>query len=394
MKRGRLAFVFDGTWIEHLPMAHELISALQANEWIVDVYNVPNNDPAVPKPSFTTKEAYPRGKFWPLKQGLAWLPARPYDGFISSCGAGIRCAGIWARLHRRPLAMLSDEITTTASPLWRKRESLAHQQCEFTIVPDLCRWDFLRQLNALSTDAEVMELPNSPIRAASREDALARRAAWGLNAQDTCLLALGGFDEPYGIERFTQAIPSIPQDVRIIIHERIRMGAAFRALADLVARRYTNVHFSTQPVSYEAVGELAAAADIGIALYSDIDTNFALMGKASGKICYFLANSVPIIHESFENLAFISAASAGEAAHSPTQILNSLEKIRGDLDGYKHRAGALFDKEINPDRYLHAICQRIAQWQHSDTQRHRSFWQRKPSPRSSNGHGKASSAVG
>lgn len=361
MKRqGKLAFISGGMWLAHLPMVVELIRALELRGWVVDVYNTPPSD-TVPVSPAREIPAYPRGRIWPWRMALHHACRHPYSGYIGSKDVGITCASLLGKASRRPVAFMSDELLVHEKRMNHKPSWPMHTA--FTIVPDLCRWGHLRDQYGFPACSKVYELPNAPRKAGNPADIAAFRSAWGVGKGELCLLSIGGISDRYGVGRFFAAIPDATTKVKVVVHDRVTRDDSYKAMARLLEQGNPRLHFSLSTVEYDLVPSLAGAGDIGIALYDGGQGPWtALMGKASGKIAYFLANGVPVIHEDFDNLRYITEAGAGIGVHDPASITAALTKIVEDLPGYRTRARALFDARLRPDEPLAAICDEIEGW--------------------------------
>ncbi len=61
------------------------------------------------------------------------------------------------------------------------------------------------------------------------------------------------------------------------------------------AGRTRGRHYVSEPLPSELLDYAVSSADVGLALYDSAKENDRLMGTASGKLCLYLKNGLPVV---------------------------------------------------------------------------------------------------
>ena len=108
----------------------------------------------------------------------------------------------------------------------------------------------------------------------------------------------------------------------------------------------SNLLFSLSPVPYEELPAFLASADIGIALYRDLGSNFTLISSASGKLAHYLKSGLPVVVNSYPGVSkIVKQYNCGIAIDGPDQLQEAISNI---FDNYQQmHSGAYLCYEDN-----------------------------------------------
>ena len=82
-----------------------------------------------------------------------------------------------------------------------------------------------------------------------------------------------------------------------------------------------------------------SSADVGLALYDSVKDNDRIMGTASGKLCLYLKNGLPVVTSRLPCFAWVEREGVGMCASSPRDVRAAIEAAAAD--SRRLSAGAL-----------------------------------------------------
>jgi hypothetical protein len=322
-----VAFVIEHAYVDALACFREPIKALAARGYGVDVYL--RLSPWHPQPTFIEPEI----RLIPLEisySGIARLVARlvsrrpRYAVVFTVPQWSLHCTTMATRLTRTPVAYISDEIRTTGS---RARERREHQRCAFTIALSDERASFVRELNRLPADHPIYVVPNAQPGPAGRQPSQYYQDLLGI-APDRCLLlhaggmawsplaaladSAAGWNECQPALVFQGRLPSE-------MHGRAHRGSVW----------YSPITLPADLMNYAV-----SSARIGLALYDDAKANDRLMGTASGKLCLYMRNALPVITTRLDCFEWLEREHCGLRVGSADEIPDAARAIEADYDTY------------------------------------------------------------
>jgi hypothetical protein len=121
-------------------------------------------------------------------------------------------------------------------------------------------------------------------------------------------------------------------------------------LVELAEARYP-VRFQLEPLPYDRVDDVVAAADIGIALYRSESPNFRYCGKGSGKLNRYLRAGKPVIVDRNASLEWVADRGAGVVVDGPHEIPAAIERITSDYDRFAAATARCFDADLAFDTH-------------------------------------------
>jgi hypothetical protein len=322
-----VAFVLEHAYVDALACFREAIKAFAAHGYRVDVY-MPLS-PWHPSPTFVDPAirliplsiTYP-GTFRLVRQLVTRRPR--YAAVVTVPQWSLHYAAMATRLSRTPLVYLSDELRTTGH---RARERREHQQCAFTIALSEERATYVREANGLSPDHPMYIVPNAPPGPAARQTSRYYQDFLGVPSDRSILLHAGGMGwGPVGA--LADAAAAWGDDQPALVFQG-RLPSEMRGRA-----HRGSVWFSPLTLPADLLNYAASSARIGLALYDDTKVNDRLMGTASGKLCLYMRNALPVITTRQECFAWLERERCGVRVGSVDEIPDAARAIEADYDTY------------------------------------------------------------
>jgi hypothetical protein len=331
-----VAFVIEHAYVDALACFREPIKAFAARGAHVDVYT--RLTTSHPVPTFSN----PRIRVIPLDVSyggairlVARLAAhRPrYAVVLAAPQWGLYWAVAASTMSRAPIAYISDELiidselTTAGQRRWKARERRAHQRCAFTIALSQDRADFLRGLNRLAGDHPMYVVPNSAPGPAVRQPSHFYQELLGLPPDRCVILHAGGMGwQP--AEALAAAAATWGDAAPAIVFQG-RLPTQMRARESRGA-----VWYSPTTLPADLLDHAVSSAHIGLALYDAHKTNDRLMGTASGKLCLYMKNALPVITTRLACFDWVEREGCGVRVQTIDEIPAAARAICADYDRY------------------------------------------------------------
>ena len=340
---GDVAFVIEHAYVDALACFREPIKAFAARGYGVDVYL--RLSPWHPMPIFMS----PRIRLIPLEVSYAGslkliahlIARRPRYAVVFAVPQwSLHVAMLAARVSGAPVAYISDELRTTGK---RARERRDHARCAFTIALSRERAAFLRELNALPSDHPIYIVPNAPPGPVGRQPS-----------------------------RYFQDLLGIPDGRCLLLHAGGMGWRPVMALADAAARwdetqpalvfqgrlpsemdgrgHRGSVWFSPITLPADLLNYATSSARIGLALYDDAKANDRLMGTASGKLCLYMRNGLPVITTRLDCFTWVESEGCGVRVDSIEAIPDAARAIEADYDRYACNVRRYYAEHLDFDR--------------------------------------------
>lgn len=356
-----IAFVIEHAYVDALACFREPIKAFAARGHRVDVYT--RVTATHPMPAF----ADPRVRLIPLDvsyPGAARLVARlashrpRYSLLLTVPQWSLRCAVMAGALSAVPVAYISDELivdeelTTDAQRRWKARERRSHARCAFTIALSQERADVLREVNRLPPDHPMHVVPNSGPGPAVRLPSHFYQELLELPAGRRVLLHAGGMgwrpaEALAGVATtWDGAAPAIVFQGRLPAQMRTRVSRGA-------------VWYSPTTLPSELLDHAVSSADIGLVLYDDTKTNDRLMGTASGKLCLYMKNGLPVITTRLDCFAWVEREGCGICIDHVDQIPSAARTICGEYDRYAANVRRYFDQHLDFARTFQPVLRAV-----------------------------------
>lgn len=124
--------------------------------------------------------------------------------------------------------------------------------------------------------------------------------------------------------------------------------------------RSANVDLSTDPVPFDEVNDVIAAADIGIALYPNAEANSRCSAFASEKVARYLQCGLPFIAFRSEDYECLQARTGCcELVDSYAEVPDAVQKIVDDYGRYARGAAAAFADCYAHERTVPALLREL-----------------------------------
>ncbi|MCC7417766.1 MAG: hypothetical protein IT176_11565 [Acidobacteria bacterium] len=350
------AFVIPHPYVDALACFREPIKAMADAGWRIDLYTLVT--PSHPAPFFGRArvrliplEMTRTGTLRLLSQLIARRPR--YRWIVSVPQWGLYVSSIASRIAHVPIACISDELKveaeaeTEAQRRWKIRERRAHRRCRWTMALTEARADFIREENRLAAGHPMAIVPNAPpgparrLRSRYYHDALdlpdgarillhAGSLWWGTANALIASAREWTFD---AVVVFQGRLPSQAEGWRDSARVRLAPGVLPAALLD----------------------HAVSSASIGLAMYDTTIANNRLMGAASGKVCLYLKNRLPVIATRGSDLEWIEREGCGVCVASVAEIPAAAARIWGAYDTYADAAARVFDRALEFNGRFRAV---------------------------------------
>lgn len=346
-----VAFVIEHAYVDALACFREPIKYFAAQGMQVDVYL--RITPHHPVPNFLDQHV----RLIPLDvtvAGAARLVAtlvarRPrYAAIFTVPQWSLYWSTVVGRMTGTPVAYISDELfvdaelTTASQRKWKARERRAHRRCAFTIALSPDRAAYLRTLNALPPPDQhpVYIVPNSAPAPSVRSASHYYRDVLGLPSDRPILLHAGGMGWAPA-ESLAVAAAGWGDSGPAIVFQG-RLPAQMRDRQNRGA-----VYFSPTTLPAALLDYAVSSADIGLALYDDRKMNDRLMGTASGKLCLYMKNALPVITTRLECFEWVEREGCGVRVGTMDEIPAAVRAIREGYDGFACNVRRFYDAHLD-----------------------------------------------
>jgi hypothetical protein len=324
-----VAFVIEHPYIDALACFREPIKALAARGYGVDVYL--RFTAWHPVPTFTDRnirfiaiDVTHAGTATLLMQLLSRRPR--YAVIFTVPQWSLHWTTVAARLTRTPVAYISDELRTDETRQ-KGRERREHGQCAFTVALSPERAEYIRELNGLPADHPIYVVPNAPPGPAERVTSHYYQDLHGIPYDRLLLLHAGsmGWSPIAGL--VAAASEWGPDQPALVFQGRLPTEmVSFHARG--------SVWFSQTSLPADLLNYATSSAHIGLALYDGVKANDRLMGTASGKLCLYMRNALPVITTRLDCFEWVERKRCGIRVASVDEIPDAARSIARDYDAY------------------------------------------------------------
>lgn len=208
-------------------------------------------------------------------------------------------------------------------------------------------------------------LPNSSF--ATEDETLAKnvgnffREKFNLNRQEFPYLIVqaGMINDAVLAKTIAEVFNHIDDGYALIFHERKERKEEEPYIQSLRKLNSKNLFLSLQPVPYEEVDRVYAAATIGLAFYANLGNDYALISMASGKLAEYLKHGKPVLVSNLPSLCkLVDEYQFGIVINNPSdseEIKTAIQQILSDFDTYSKNAKACFATEFDFGKKMEPI---------------------------------------
>jgi glycosyltransferase involved in cell wall biosynthesis len=273
--------------------------------------------------------------------------------------------------NHNPLIYLSLEINylfnnSNIYTKWVKNEERKiHSRCDYTIIQDKVRLQFLCIENNLDFHKiRFLLLPNSPRPNFTFNcfDNNYFKKKYSLKQSDFIVLSAGMISDEVHSYEVVQSLLNLNDNIFLILHERKSLDLKTDIyLNSLLALNARNLLLSLEPVEYRNIDFIFASADIGLAIYnSKYGINYSNILYASGKISHYLKFGKPIIVNDLPGmLEFINETQCGIIVNDLSDIHSAVLEIKNNYLWYSKNAYKAYCSHFNFDKYCKDIISNI-----------------------------------
>lgn len=291
---------------------------------------------------------------------FAW---RRYCAFSATAEDPLPIAACLAKLHRKPMIALVDEIKSGSyvgdrSARWKALCKWAIRSASLCIVNDESRVALVRDYSGRAADREVLVYPGC-FRSPPPVDIVAierMRAIWGARADDLVVGVSGGVNLTAGFDWVHRA--TARTDHAFLLVQPVNLDP----FTDYLLRSAVSAgrgYVEKQRLSWYEAWVSAAACDVGIAIYRNSAPQFQRMGISSNRLCMYLAMGVPVIASRQESFQFIEDFNCGVLVNGEDEVAEALSSVRKNLTAMRNGTMRATREHIRADSRYRTLVGRI-----------------------------------
>jgi len=298
------------------------------------------------------------------------LAEKKYAFVIATDPQGLAAAGHVLELVDCPLVYLSfeilfkDELTDPKDLRLKEKECELSQRAALVIVQDERRGTLLARENGIPP-GRFIYLPNAPSGPSRNGKSTFLLQRFAIPREKIIVLHAGSFAEwTHGEELCNQAHEWDDRFV-LVVHTRHRPGNDPYLAKIAAACDPRRVKFSTEPLPFDAYGELISGCDIGLVLYKPLPGKFTQknimeIGLSSGKFSWFMRHGKPVVASNIPTYQQLCASEKiGVVAEDIRALGASLERLSATLPDYSRRCLSFFDSSLAFERHAPGVIKAI-----------------------------------
>lgn len=266
--------------------------------------------------------------------------------------------------HRQKFIYLSLELIhpkTLGKLTWitgivNNLERLAYRNAEAVVIQDEDRFKTLCEYNQYQ-HPKVFYLPNSPSSSkslpSSPPDQNYFRELFNLSEEQLpyIILQAGQISDEVCAKSLAKTFNSINDKYALVFHSSEKRKSDDTYIKSLREVNSKNLLLSLEPVPYEQINRVFASATIGLAFYRGIDSNYAQISMASGKLPEYLKQGKPVLVNNIESLVKLNEKyQFGVVVNdisNPSEMEAAIETILRNYTSYSDNAITCFEKEFD-----------------------------------------------
>jgi len=137
----------------------------------------------------------------------------------------------------------------------------------------------------------------------------------------------------------------------LIYHNRMKINKKRDYTKQVINANTRNLYLSEMVYDFEDIEYAYKGIEIGIACYNPYNEDLKLIGKASGKLNFYMTYGIPVIVNNLPGLAdLIEKYNCGvviDDVENSDQWQNAINKIMSDYEGYKSRVAECYKQEFD-----------------------------------------------
>ena len=349
---GDVAFVVSHSYVDALACFREPIKYLADRGWGVDLYTVLASSHAAPNFQRSNVQLRPvtQTRLGWMRLLLQLLFRRPrYRAIFTVPQWSLRVARLAAAIRGIPLVYISDEIIveseqrTDAQRARKRQERRDHQRCAATLALTPERAAFIRAENRVPASQPTFIVPNSAPGPAVRLRSRYYQDVLDIPEEAFVLLHAGGVSWPPALRLAEIAAGWTDPGVVLVYQGRRRDEVTGQR--DHPSLRYNPIVLPSDLLDYAV-----SSANVGLALYPEAKANDRLMSVASGKLCLYLKNCLPVITTRQRCFDWVERSGCGLSVARPEDVLDAAREIRRNYASFAEAARRHYDAHLDFER--------------------------------------------
>lgn len=201
-------------------------------------------------------------------------------------------------------------------------------------------------------DKKVVYLPNDSLPLSSKSKKVDVVKQFKNNIpKDKCICANIGMisDAVYSYE-IAKVFSNLDNAI-LLFHDRLKIKLKHKYIKSIADLKSPNIYFSKMLYDFDELELVYKPIDIGIACYSGMNNDHSVIGKSSGKLCFYLKYSKPVIVNRQEGLSDViekyNCGAVIDDVEDVSQWRNAINTIMSDYEGYKSRVEECYKQEFD-----------------------------------------------
>ncbi len=248
---------------------------------------------------------------------------------------------------------LSLELPST-SEIYTEKQCEMFNRMKVVMVQDDNRLNTLKQVyNAddIEQKSKIVYVPNNAIPEKSKKKLIGVIEQFKNLPEGKAICASVGMVETsvYSYE-IAKAFSELDNAV-LVYHNRMKINKKRDYTKQVMNANTKNLYLSEMVYDFEDIEYAYKGIEIGIACYNPYNDDLKLIGKASGKLNFYMTYSIPVIVNRLPGLAdLIEKYNCGvviDNVEDSSQWKNAVDTIKNDYEGYKARVAECYKKEFD-----------------------------------------------
>jgi glycosyltransferase involved in cell wall biosynthesis len=183
------------------------------------------------------------------------------------------------------------------------------------------------------------------------------RRRWNVPPDAFVVLHSGAINDEQGCHWMIDSALRLPPDVYLVLQSGGRVEQTFTAACRLAGEQHRLRGDFGEYVSWSAMDQRIAAADVGLVFYFHTGPQFQNMGICSNKLCLFLRGGVPVVVTQQPSFGFLEKYRCGVLVDNRQQMLDAIAHIRANHAEYRANALRCYREYVDVDLYRPAVVE-------------------------------------
>ena len=234
----------------------------------------------------------------------------------------------------------------------KKLERIANAKAVYTITQNEYRVKALSEDNGIKED-RVIILPYAPRGHYVVSDHKWWHKKFNIPEHKKIILHLGSITDWYYSRELANAALSWPDEWVLVFH-----GKTYISIESIIEKSKGRIFISNEWIAYNQLDKLIASADIGIALYKNIDYNH--FSTSSGKLSYYLRCGVPVVAQKFPALEeLVDRHKCGICVNDVREIKMAIDNILLNYQEYSFNAKKVFSEHLDFNKFFPEVLKKL-----------------------------------